>query len=265
MISNEISEIILSRLDSNSRVLDVGGARYPWFRANYILDKRIYDQKVGPIAFAGREEKEYFSRDTWVSIDFYDLPWPFEDKFFDFSLCMGTLEDVRDPVVLCKEIQRVSKAGYISMPTRAAESQIGVSTHPASNQLYGYFHHRWNVEIINTKLVFKQKTPLLYQHREYLIDDYGQHTLNFFWDGDFIADEFYLGSHETALEELMNFTLEHRKWMDGVKKGNIDQSRYNFWPSKWGPCPDFLEIDRKALLQKHVNQNWLQKIIGRYF
>ena len=270
MISNDISEIILKRLDKDSRVIDIGGARYPWFRANYILDKRTYDQKIGPVAYAGRNEKECFSRDTWISHDFYDLPWPFEDKFFDFSLCMGTLEDVRDPIVLCKEIQRVSKAGYISTPTRAAESQIGVSTHPASNQLYGYFHHRWNVEICDSKLVFTQKSPLLYQHREYLINDYGQHTLNYFWDSNFAVEESHIGSHDDALASISRFAYTHREWLSNVKAGNIDQKRYNYWPSSWGVSPNFFEIDQKdrplkkqstrltikEIIKKAIDRNW---------
>ena len=125
MIPTAISELILARLSDTDLVLDVGGGRYPWFRDNWVLDRRPFDRMVGPVAFAGRDgETPRFSRPTWLVRDFYALPWPFPDKHFDFSLCMGTLEDIRDPLVIAREIQRVSRAGYISMPTRATGSKL---------------------------------------------------------------------------------------------------------------------------------------------
>jgi ubiquinone/menaquinone biosynthesis C-methylase UbiE len=46
---------------------------------------------------------EGFTRDTWVQRDICDHePWPFEDRQFDFVVCSHTLEDVRDPVWVCK-------------------------------------------------------------------------------------------------------------------------------------------------------------------
>lgn len=245
MISIGISDLILSRLRKNDVVIDIGGGRYPWFRSNYVLDKRTIDQKVGETAFGGKTgEKEYFSRQTWIQRDFYELPWPFEDKFFDFSLCMGTLEDLRDPIVICKEIQRISKSGYISTPTRAAESYVGVSEHPKSNKLYGYFHHRWFVEIIDSKLVFKMKTPLLYQNRQWLIDKIGQHTLNYFWEGYFDCQEQYLLGHDEALKDPESFYYQHKDWLALTVTDRFDSlGRYNHWPESWGPRPKFLDMD----------------------
>jgi hypothetical protein len=136
----------------------------------------------------------------------------------------------------------VSKSGYISTPTRAAKSHVGTSAHPASERLYGYFHHRWNVEIINAGFVFRHKTPLLYQHPEYQIGECGQDTLHYFWDGEFAADEAYLGPHEDTLAELKRFALEHRQWMDAAKHGDVDPCRHSHWPATWGPRPSFLSI-----------------------
>lgn len=245
MINNKISDLILHILGPNDLVIDIGGARYPWFRANYILDKRQYDEKVGEVAFGGENyKKEFFTKKTWISRDFYNLPWPFKDNFFDFSLCMGTLEDLRDPLVICKEIQRISKMGYISTPTRAAESKIGVSKHPKSNKLHGYFHHRWFVEIIDSKLVFKMKHPLLYQNKSLLINKIGQHTLNYFWVNNFKFEEKYLSGHDEALEDTKEFLKKHKKWVDNSKTDHFDQvSQYNHWPKRLGTRPKFLEMD----------------------
>ena len=69
--------------------------------------------------------------------------WPFEDQFFDFAICSHTLEDVRDPLHVCAELQRVAKAGYIEVPSRVKETCLG---HERWNQA-GLSHHRWLIEI----------------------------------------------------------------------------------------------------------------------
>ncbi|MFZ5365196.1 MAG: class I SAM-dependent methyltransferase [Patescibacteria group bacterium] len=241
MINKEISDIILSRLSEDSLVLDIGGGRMPWFRANYIIDKRRYENRVGDVAFGGREEqKQHFNKDTWIEHDFYDLPWPFEDGFFDFSVCMGTLEDLRDPLVICQEIQRVSKAGYISTPTRAAESFFNLSLDPRSNNLPGYFHHRWFVEILNGGLIFTMKTPLIIQHKRWQVKKFKQHTLNFFWDKNFQYKEHYVGDHAEALRDLKNFYQDHKNWLKNFDESNIETlKRYNYWPDGWEKWPAF--------------------------
>lgn len=263
MISNKISDLILGRLRKEDIVIDVGGGRYPWFRVNYILDKRTFDERVGEIAFGGKAgENEYFSRQTWISRDFYELPWPFEDGFFDFALCMGTLEDLRDPIVICKEIQRIATSGYISTPTRAAESYIGVSKHPKSNKLHGYFHHRWFVEIVDTKLVFKMKTPLLYQNKQWLVDRIGQHTLNYFWEGSFDCEEQYVAGHDGALKDLQDFYYKHKEWLDLIKEDRFDSlGQYNHWPESWAPRPIFLDMDN--FVEEGKRENHFARIMQR--
>ena len=47
--------------------------------------------------------------------------WPFPDKTFDFVVCSHLLEDVRDPITVCRELCRVGKAGYIETPSRIRE------------------------------------------------------------------------------------------------------------------------------------------------
>jgi hypothetical protein len=244
LIQTPISDLVLAHLKPTSKVIDIGGARYPYFRADAILDKRTYDQMIKPIAFAGRTgEMPRFTRESWVTRDFYDLPWPFPDKHFDFSLCMGTLEDLRDPLPICREIQRISKAGYISTPTRACESMIGISEHPASSKLYGYFHHRWFVEIDSGGLLFKMKSPLLHQHPQWLTRRLGQHTLNFFWQDSVDAREIYLAGHDDALKDLEIFAARHIAWLDRSHTDRADTtSTCNHWPQGWGPRPAFLDL-----------------------
>lgn len=235
MIYKEISDTILTLLSDDSLVLDAGGGKNPWFRATHILDKR--DEQVGEVLHSNG--KVYFKKENWINRDFFEMPWPFPDKYFDFCICADTLEDVRDPIAIAKEIQRVSKAGYICSPTRAAESNIGGEKSPLGKNLYGYFHHRWFVEIVDGALQYTMKTPLLYQHKKWLIKDVRQKVLNYFWKDSFNVYENYLGTHENAILDLENFYKKHQSWLNNYKKGVYDPRMYNHWEEPWGAIPEF--------------------------
>ncbi len=102
-------------------------------------------------------EEERFSEASWVQTDICDRrPWPFADGQFDFSVCAQTLEDVRDPVWVCSELARVSRAGYVETPSRLEEQAIGVHGDWA-----GWTHHRWLVDRSDGGLVFVHKPHML--------------------------------------------------------------------------------------------------------
>lgn len=236
MISQAASEVVESLLDEESLVLDVGGGRYPYFRANYVLDIREYGHGIGTPAFGKREGAGvYFSEDTWVARDFYRLPWPFDDNQFDFVICMDTLEDLRDPVAVAQELQRVGRAGYISCPTRAFESSKAASQVSGLRRVYGFPHHRWFVEIRDGGLIFKHKHPLLYEDRKARIRKPGQRSLQFFWARTFHCEERYLGSNDQMRADAHNFAQDHRSWLAQPRRDR--GARYCAWPREWGPMP----------------------------
>src|SRR6202023_2285627 len=68
-------------------------------------------------------------------------------------ICSHTLEDIRDPLFVCSELVRISKAGYIEVPSRVAESCRGWE-HPG---FAGLSHHRWLVEIEGSHVRFTPK------------------------------------------------------------------------------------------------------------
>ncbi len=86
-------EKVLSAIKPDDIVLDVGGWACPFNRANWVIDGGPFEtrggyEKIGMPKSQGGE-KEYFNKETWVQRDFCDKePWPFEDKFFDFSICV---------------------------------------------------------------------------------------------------------------------------------------------------------------------------------
>lgn len=63
--------------------------------------------------------REYFEKSSWIQRDICSHEvFPFRDKQFDFVICSHTLEDIRDPIWVCQEMNRMGKRGYIETPPR---------------------------------------------------------------------------------------------------------------------------------------------------
>lgn len=115
------------RAASEFRVIDVGGRYNPWADEHtdaYVdlfptdsSDRNIY---VGNIC----------KPDVWDEIR--------ADGPFDFSICTHVLEDVRDPFFVAAQLQSISKAGFVSVPTKHSEL-----SNVESRFYLGYCHHRW--------------------------------------------------------------------------------------------------------------------------
>jgi hypothetical protein len=125
-------------LPADAVVLDVGGWAKPLARADHVIDllpyatRGLYGQADGP---------ERFSPATWTQADICE-PWPYADGQFDFAVCSHTLEDVRDPVFVCRELMRIARAGYVEVPSRLEEHMTGLSGPWA-----GWPHHHWICDI----------------------------------------------------------------------------------------------------------------------
>ena len=100
---------ILERLRDEDLVLDVGGWARPFARANWVIDLLPYDTRGLYGYEQGDSGSERFSADTWIQRDICARePWPFENDQFDFAICSHTLEDIRDPIWVCDEINRIA-------------------------------------------------------------------------------------------------------------------------------------------------------------
>lgn len=136
------SQRIRTSLPDTALVLDVGGWAVPFTRADWVLDLGAYETR-GAWGYDGPPADERFSADTWVERDVCDRePWPFPDDRFDFAVCSHTLEDLRDPVWVCRELARVAKAGYVEVPSRLEEQTWGFQGPWA-----GWSHHHWLIEV----------------------------------------------------------------------------------------------------------------------
>ena len=148
------------RLPAEGLLLDVGGWAKPLARADWVIDLMPYATRG---LYGKAEGPERFTERTWVEHDVC-TPWPFEDGQFDFAVCSHTLEDVRDPVFVCKELQRVARAGYVEVPSRVEEHMTGVN-----GAWPGWAHHRWvcDVDPLEPRITFVHKShaipPLPYR------------------------------------------------------------------------------------------------------
>jgi hypothetical protein len=209
----EDEENVLSKIAPNDLVLDVGGWACPFNRADWVMDAEPYAtrgfyEKIGlPRSQGG--DKEHFTEKTWVRRDLCDRePWPFADKQFDFSICSHTLEDLRDPLSVCSELVRVSKAGYIEVPSRLWESCRGVE-HP---RMAGLSHHRWMVELQGDHLKFTQKYHCI--HTEFDLSlpvnfarklTKEQSIVRFYWKNSFSYSEAAIHGVEKIYAELRDY------------------------------------------------------------
>ncbi len=206
-------EKVLSKINANDRVLDVGGWACPFNRANWVIDSGSYEtrgyyEKIGMPKYQGGD-KEYFNNDTWVQRDFCDRePWPFEDNFFDFSICSHTLEDIRDPLYVCSELIRVSKRGYIEVPSRLIESCRGLE----SDSIVGLSHHRWLVDISDNHVQFTMKYHII--HSDFQLSfppsfakkiPLDQSVSFLFWENQFSFSETRIDGSENIYQHLRQF------------------------------------------------------------
>lgn len=132
---------IYNLLKESDKVLDIGGAAQPFRRADYVVDAVPYEKRYTSNAFM-QGLPERFSKDTWIVQDVCE-PLPFEDGYFDFVVCGHVLEDVRNPIGLVREMQRVSKRGYIEVPSRFYEQLYGLE----KPGMCGASHHHWFTEL----------------------------------------------------------------------------------------------------------------------
>ena len=100
-------------------VLEVGSGSSPYFRSNVLCDAYMDTGERGFIPLIS-------DRPTVLA---YVENLPFKDNSFDFVIASHVLEHSEDPEKFLKELQRVSKAGYIEVPDAFMERLTNYSAH----------------------------------------------------------------------------------------------------------------------------------------
>jgi hypothetical protein len=219
MLDAHVSEA-LRRIGPEDKVLDAGGWACPFNRAQWILDSEPYETRGFYRTFGGPPSQgpaeERFSKETWIQRDLCDRdPWPFPDKFFDFAICSQTLEDLRDPIGVCRELVRVSRRGYLEVPAALVELSLEVER-PG---IAGWSHHRWLVDIdpVASRVTFTPKYHFIHTSRRFHLPPSYRRGLRperevawLWWDGTFEANERIVhgsSAQEDFIAGLVNATL----------------------------------------------------------
>jgi hypothetical protein len=191
-IEEEALRVAALRLE---RVLDVGGAEKPLRAATHVMDIVPYERRRVDEGRGALPER--FNEDTWLRYDVCNLPWPWQDDWFDFVWCSQVVEDIRDPIGVCKEMQRVGKAGFISTVHRSYESSV-----VQYDGVVGYHHHRWLIEPALEGLIFVWKSPILHVDPTTRPPHPEQWLLHIRWEGSFNAEELFTGGDQAQYAEL---------------------------------------------------------------
>jgi methyltransferase family protein len=207
-------------------VLDVGGWHRPFHAATHVLDLQPYETRNTREALDPQQAPRYDAT-TWVRHDACKAPWPFPDKFFAFSFCSHLLEDVRDPLAVCAELCRVSRAGYIETPSRAREifskaRFFGLKSLLGRMPEVGFYHHRWFVEIEGDHVRFCAKDQRLLMSRSRFITrrDLGRKMTEhesgtfLFWRDRFTWEERF----DVDAAELESF---RRRTLDALRRASV--------------------------------------------
>jgi hypothetical protein len=189
------------RIPDDAVVVDVGGWAKPLPRADWVIDLLPYETRG---LYGASDEAERFTQETWVQRDICDRdPWPFADDQFDYAVCAHTLEDVRDPVGVCRELGRVAKAGYVELPAPVEELTWGIQ-----GEWVGWTHHHWITELVDGELVFTAKPHLLCAAGRHLprgSADGKERVIRLEWEGTL-----------RAREQVLVGADEFDPWLDGL-------------------------------------------------
>lgn len=139
----QVTNWLIEKLPIDANVLEIGPGHTPFPRASIFVDFVERDNLPGPLH----------------KIDIAKEVLPFPDKSFDFVYCRHVLEDMHNPFLICAEMQRVGKAGYIETPSPLAEIARGIDGN--SPPWRGYHHHKFVVWVKDGELCFVSKFPIL--------------------------------------------------------------------------------------------------------
>jgi hypothetical protein len=98
---------------------------------------------------------------------------------FDFSICSHTIEDIFNPIDVIKFLTKISKKGYIAIPSKFNEFK-----HLYGNAYRGNGHHKQFLDVKDNKIVIYPKFSFIEtDNRSDLILNNGKgDELNIMWD-----------------------------------------------------------------------------------
>lgn len=180
--------------DNNYTCIDVGASLMFW---SYPECKNVADAiKIT------KDDVTFFDinledKKTWSDL----LSYVDANGKFDFSICSHTLEDVFNPLDLIELLTKISKSGFIAVPSKYDEFLFLYE-----HSYRGNAHHKQFFDMIDNKLtIFPKFSWIENDNRsdEILKHDKGR-ELSFYWENEIPVEVFGAGKPFKSDSELMN-------------------------------------------------------------
>jgi hypothetical protein len=131
--------------DNNYTSIDVGASAYYW---SYPECKTVADAYPVSQSDVLQFNINIENKDDWKSIfEYVEI-----NGKFDFSICSHTLEDVFNPIDLILNLEKISKKGYIAVPSKYDEF-----TKLYNNKYRGNAHHKQFFDVKDDHFVIYPK------------------------------------------------------------------------------------------------------------
>ena len=160
--------------ENNYKTIDIGASAQFW---SYPECKFVAD-----IVEIQKEGVKFFNfniqnKDTWSEL----ISYVEEHGKFDFSICSHTLEDVLTPVDLLNLLPKISKRGYIAVPSKYDEFSF-----LWNNKYRGNAHHKQIIDVKDDMICIYPKYPFIevYDESDEILKNSLGKELVVFWDID---------------------------------------------------------------------------------
>jgi len=107
-----------------------------------------------------KDESENFKGKEFIVHDLNDIPLPFEDNQFDFSFASHILEHIKEPIEFLKEVVRISKSGYIEVPSPLIDNLVSGDDgwDPNGHKWWSFFNDEMGKLTLRPRRIIVHKT-----------------------------------------------------------------------------------------------------------
>ena len=152
--------------------VDVGASSNPWSYPECQTFIDIVPTNVGGCTYIKLNlENEEERNDFLKTIE--------QNGKFDFSICSHTIEDIFNPIDAIKFLTKISKRGYISIPSKFNEFK-----HLYGQKYRGNAHHKQFFDVNDDKLVIFPKFSFIEvdNRSDIILTQHKGDELNIFWE-----------------------------------------------------------------------------------
>jgi hypothetical protein len=179
-VKNLIGDVKKLISDNNYKTIDIGASLQFW---SYPECKFVAD-----IVKIEQEGVKFFDfniqdKNTWTEL----LNYVEEHGKFDYSICSHTLEDVITPTDLLELLPKISKKGYIAIPSKYNEFMF-----LWDNKYRGNAHHKQIIDVKDDMICIYPKYPFIevFEETDKVLENNLGNELVVFWE-DTIPYKFF--------------------------------------------------------------------------